>query len=201
MLNLLEYTYITEGDFKSVLPDLKESVRYTVSLTDNLLHWARNQMEGVTVKPTIFDIHEIIEENFRLFRPLAVRKNVILSNTFQDHSQVFADKDMTKLVIRNLVNNAIKFTEANGSIEMGAHIHEEYVTVYIRDTGKGMHKDNISKILKKETFTTTGTQGERGVGLGLSLCQEFIEKNSGQLYVESELNKGSKFSFTIPTSA
>jgi signal transduction histidine kinase len=201
MLNLLEYTYITEGDFKSVLPDLKESVRYTVSLTDNLLHWARNQMEGVKVKPSVFDIHEVIEENFRLFRPLAVRKSVTLTNTFEDHFQVFADKDMIKLVIRNLVNNAIKFTDANGSIEMGARIQSNYITVYIRDTGKGIRNEDISKILSKETFTTTGTQGERGVGLGLSLCQEFIEKNAGQLYIESELNKGSKFSFTIPTSA
>lgn len=201
MLNLLEYTFITEGDFKSVLPDLKESVRYTVSLTDNLLHWARNQMEGVKVKPSTFDIHEIIEENFRLFRPLATRKNIALTNTFENHADVYADKDMIKLVIRNLVNNAIKFTDTTGNVEMGAHIKENYITVYIADTGKGIRKEDVSKILQKETFSTSGTQGERGVGLGLSLCQEFIEKNSGQLYIESELNKGSKFSFTIPISA
>jgi signal transduction histidine kinase len=201
MLNLLEYTFITEGDFKSVLPDLKESVRYTVSLTDNLLHWARNQMEGVKVKPSAFDIHEIIEENFRLFRPLATRKNIVLTNTFENHADVYADKDMIKLVIRNLVNNAIKFTDTTGRVEMGAHIKEKYIMVYITDTGKGIRKEDVSKILQKETFSTTGTQGERGVGLGLSLCQEFIEKNSGQLYIESELTKGSKFSFTIPISA
>ncbi len=200
MLNLLEYTYITEGDFKNVLPDLKESVRYTVSLTDNLLHWARNQMEGVQVKPVIFDIHEIMEENFRLFRPLASRKNIMLVNTLENHYQVFADKDMIKLVIRNLVNNAIKFTEANGRVEMGASIHNKFVTAYISDTGKGIPKEDVAKILNKETFTTSGTQGERGVGLGLSLCQEFIERNAGHLYIESEPGKGSKFSFTIPVS-
>jgi signal transduction histidine kinase/ligand-binding sensor domain-containing protein len=201
MLNLLEYTYITEGDFKNVLPDLKESVRYTVSLTDNLLHWARNQMEGVQVKPSVFDIHEIVEENFRLFRPLASRKNIELVNTFDNHYQVFADKDMIKLVIRNLVNNAIKFTNAHGRVEMGAKIQATFVIAYITDTGKGIPKEDVSKILNKETFTTSGTQGERGVGLGLSLCQEFIERNAGHLYIESELGKGSKFSFTIPVSA
>jgi signal transduction histidine kinase/ligand-binding sensor domain-containing protein len=201
MLNLLEYTYITEGDFKNVLPDLKESVRYTVSLTDNLLHWARSQMEGVKVKATVFDIHEIVEENFRLFRPLAVRKNVVLTNSFEDHAEVFADKDMIKLVIRNLVSNAIKFTSANGYVEIGAYIQQEYVTIYISDTGKGIPKEDVAKILNKETFSTTGTQGERGVGLGLSLCHEFIEKNAGQLFINSEPDKGSKFSFTIPTSA
>ena len=200
MLNLLEYTYITEGDFKNVLPDLKESVRYTVSLTDNLLHWARNQMEGVQVKPVIFDIHEIMEENFRLFRPLASRKNITLVNTLENHYQVFADKDMIKLVIRNLVNNAIKFTEANGRVELGASIHNKFVTAYISDTGKGIPKEDVAKILNKETFTTSGTQGERGVGLGLSLCQEFIERNAGHLYIDSEPGKGSKFSFTIPVS-
>jgi signal transduction histidine kinase len=201
MLNLLEYTFITEGEFKSVIPDLKESVRYTVSLTDNLLHWARNQMEGVQVKPSVFDIHEIIEENFRLFRPLAARKNITLINTLENHHQVFADKDMVKLVIRNLVSNAIKFTEANGRVEIGANIQEKYVTTYINDTGKGIPKEDVAKILNKETFTTSGTQGERGVGLGLSLCQEFIERNAGHLCIESELGKGSKFSFTIPVSA
>lgn len=201
MLNLLEYTFITEGDLKNVIPDLKESVRYTVSLTDNLLHWARNQMEGVQVKPSVFDIHEIVEENFRLFRPLASRKNITLTNTLEDHYNVFADKDMIKLVIRNLVNNAIKFTEANGRVELGATINEKSVTAYINDTGKGIRKEDLSKILNKETFSTSGTQGERGVGLGLSLCQEFIERNAGHLYIESELGKGSKFSFTIPVSA
>lgn len=201
MLNLLEYTYITEGDFQSVLPDLKESVRYTVSLTDNLLHWARSQMEGVKIKPSLFDIHEIIEENFRLFRPLANRKTVTLINTSENHFKVFADQDMIKLVIRNLVNNAIKFTDTDGSITMGAKDQGEFVEVYIADTGKGISQEHVEKILRKETFSTSGTQGERGVGLGLSLCQEFVEKNAGLLYIESELNKGSKFSFTIPTSA
>lgn len=201
MLNLLEYTFITEGDLKNVIPDLKESVRYTVSLTDNLLHWARNQMEGVQVKPSMFDIHEIVEENFRLFRPLAARKNITLTNTLENHYEVFADKDMVKLVIRNLVNNAIKFTDAHGRVEMGAKMQGAFVTAYINDTGKGIPKEDVSKILSKETFTTSGTQGERGVGLGLSLCQEFIERNAGHLYIESELGKGSKFSFTIPVSA
>ena len=95
----------------------------------------------------------------------------------------------------------LMFTDTTGRVEMGAHIKEKYVTVYITDTGKGILKEDVSKILQKETFSTSGTQGERGVGLGLSLCQEFIEKNSGELYIESELNKGSKFSFTIPISA
>jgi signal transduction histidine kinase len=99
---------------------------------------------------------------------------------------------MVKLVIRNLVSNAIKFTEANGRVEIGANIQEKYVTTYINDTGKGIPKEDVAKILNKETFTTSGTQGERGVGLGLSLCQEFIERNAGHLCIESELGKGSK---------
>ena len=199
ILLLLESNLITEQEFKRLVPDLKESIRYTVGLTDNLLQWARGQMEGMQVRPSAFDIHEIIDENFRLFKPLATRKDITLTNILETSIPVFADKDMIKLVIRNLVNNAIKFTGKHGEVIIGAEPREKSVLAYVVDTGKGIAKNDILKILGKEGFTTFGTSGERGVGLGLKLCQEFIEINSGTLYIESELGKGSKFSFTIPT--
>ncbi len=200
IFNLVDMDYVSEKELKTILPRLKEGVSQTLYLTDNLLYWAKNQMEkGLQLKPVHFDLQEIAGENFRIFKPTAHEKGIHLINNINTSFIAYADKDMIKLVLRNLVNNAIKFTSNGGTVIVGSEIVQGYVIVSVRDTGTGLTDIEISNIFSKETFSKYGTSGEKGTGLGLILCKEFIESNKGTITVESEFGKGSLFTFTIPT--
>ena len=112
---------------------------------------------------------------------------------------VFADIDMIKIVLQNIINNAIKFTDTNGQIAIATVLNEDKtVTLSIADTGKGMTKDNISLLLKGHGFSTNGTANEKGLGLGFKICQEFITLNKGTITIESELNVGTTVKITLP---
>ncbi|HEY8934669.1 MAG TPA: ATP-binding protein [Cyclobacteriaceae bacterium] len=199
ILSLLDRSYMEEAEFKALVPNLKESVRNTANLMDNLLYWAQNQMrEGLQLKQVNFDLQYIVYENFLVFKSIAQRKNVELINDVSTTMLVCADKDMIKLVLRNLVNNAIKFTDKGGKVVIDSEVENGYATIIVKDTGTGISDTDIFKILNREKISTYGTSGEKGVGLGLVLCKEFIEMNNGTIKIESELGKGSKFSFRIP---
>lgn len=202
IFNLMESGYISADEFLKVLmPDLRERVGYVAALTDNLLHWAKDQMEGIQVKPAVFDLNEIVQENMNLFAAPANRKNVNLVNTASSQCEVFADKDMIRLVLRNLMSNAVKFTPSQGCIEVSAKLDHAYVIVSVRDTGVGLSTEEIEKILRKDYFTRYGTAGEKGSGLGLMLCREFVEKNKGTFTIESIHGSGSTFSFSVPLTS
>ncbi|AYB32042.1 ATP-binding protein [Chryseolinea soli] len=197
IFNLVEMNYVSEEELRTLLPRLKEGISQTLNLTDNLLYWAKNQMGGIKVKPSDFDVWGIVEENVQLFRPIAKNKNIHLINSVEGSLWVNADSDMIRLVLRNLINNAIKFTKGDGKVTIGSEHHGNYIMIFVADTGIGLAKEEISLFFNEDHFTRQGTSGEKGMGLGLILCQEFIGKNGGTLTIESELNKGSKFSFTI----
>ena len=110
----------------------------------------------------------------------------------------FIDKDMMNLVLRNLLSNAIKFTPEKGTISIGVHEHPSFIEIYVNDSGMGMSHEALAKIRNNDYFTTKGTASESGTGLGLMLCKEFLVKNGGQLYIESQPGEGSTFSFSVP---
>ncbi|HTJ52224.1 MAG TPA: ATP-binding protein [Cyclobacteriaceae bacterium] len=198
IFNMIESGYISADEFRTqLMPDLKERVTYVATLTDNLLHWARGQMEGIQVKPSVFNVLDIINENINLLSSQALNKSINLVSESHESFYVHADKDMIKLVLRNLISNAIKFTPENGTIEVKTRIEDGHARVSVRDTGTGLSPEDVTKILDKEYFTKYGTAGEKGSGLGLMLCREFIEKNEGQLTIESKLNAGSIFTFSL----
>jgi signal transduction histidine kinase/ligand-binding sensor domain-containing protein len=198
IFNMIESGYISADEFRTqLMPDLKERVTYVATLTDNLLHWARGQMEGIQVKPSVFNVLDIINENINLLSSQALNKSINLVSESQESFYVHADKDMIKLVLRNLISNAIKFTPENGTIEVKTRIEDGYARVSVRDTGTGLSPEDVTKIQDKEYFTKYGTAGEKGSGLGLMLCREFVEKNEGQLTIESKLNAGSIFTFSL----
>jgi len=197
IFNLVDMNYVSEEELKTLLPRLKEGVRQTLNLTDNLLYWAKSQLGGIQVKPSNFDVWGIVEENVQLFRPIAKNKNIHLINSVDVSLRVIADSDMIRLVLRNLINNAIKFTNSEGKITIGSELHQDHILLFVADTGIGLSKEETLLFFNEDHFTRQGTSGEKGIGLGLILCREFIEKNGGTLTIESELNKGSKFSFTI----
>ncbi|MEP6613735.1 MAG: ATP-binding protein [Mucilaginibacter sp.] len=196
-LGLIESGDLSAKELESIIPNLNESIGSAFSLADNLLYWAKSQMEGIQVNPVWFNLIEIAYENYQLFKPNANSKNIDLVNNIDTNVQVYGDKDMIKLVLRNLINNAVKFTNSGGTITIGNNIESGYVEVFVKDTGTGLTAEEARSIFGKENFHKKGTSGENGSGLGLVLCQDFMEKNGGKITLESQPGKGSQFSFRL----
>ena len=158
-------------------------------------------MQADDIQKERTDVQQIIKEVIQLLNLQAENKQVYLD--FKGGKPVFAwaDKEMIRLVLRNLVSNAIKFTPHNGIVSIGAHQQEAFIEVFVQDTGTGISNDVLAKINQNCFYTTKGTASESGTGLGLMLCREFLKKNNGRMFIESEPGKGSIFSFTLPTQA
>jgi signal transduction histidine kinase len=198
LLELVDNNLVNEQEFKSVVGELSKNVSYTSQLLNNLLHWASNQMERQVVHPQQFDIHSLIEDNIALASKNALQKQITLSYNKANDYQIWADKDMIDLVLRNLISNAIKFTPVCGNIHITATAQANYVSVSVQDNGIGMSSQAVDKLFQYQMHSTRGTNGEKGSGLGLILCKEFVEKNGGQIEVISKLNEGTTFTFTVP---
>jgi signal transduction histidine kinase/DNA-binding response OmpR family regulator/ligand-binding sensor domain-containing protein len=181
---------------------IKSSSDSASTLLDNLLQWARSQTNSITINPSSFNIRNLAENTIRLLKVIAASKNITLSNQIDAETVVFADENMITTVIRNIVNNAIKFTPQHGSVTLFSETAGQTVTIHIEDTGTGMDKektDNLFRIDQK--FTSKGTEGEKGTGLGLIISKDFIDKNNGMIRVESEPGKGSRFSISLPAGS
>jgi signal transduction histidine kinase len=133
-----------------------------------------------------------------LLRLQTQAKQILIDNTASTPVIAMADKEMIGLVLRNLLTNAVKFTPQGGKITIGVNACEDFVEVYVQDTGTGISKEALQKINENNYFTTKGTASESGTGLGLMLCRDFLSRNSGQLFIESKIGEGSTFSFTLP---
>jgi PAS domain S-box-containing protein len=181
---------------------IKTSSESAYNLLENLLQWARTQTERINYTPADINLQELIEQNVTLTQANAEKKSIAIQSKTECTGTAWADFNMVNLIIRNLINNAIKFTESSGLITISCNdISEENVLIAIKDTGIGISEENIKKLFRiDEYFSTSGTAGENGTGLGLIICKEFIEKNYGKLIVESELGSGTTFSFTLPRS-
>lgn len=185
-------------EIKAILPDVNKDLNYTVILMENLLQWARNQMQAESAMPSSIQINELIEEVMQTLHLQAHAKNIIIESRAQKPVHAWADRNMINLVLRNLISNAIKFTPPGGIIVIGASQHHSFAELYVQDSGKGINAEELKKINSHEFYTTTGTAQEQGTGLGLILCKEFLTKNGGRLRIDGEEGKGSTFSFTLP---
>ncbi len=196
-----------ESMLMEILKSLSESANMTYNLLENLLYWAKNQRDEISFTPEKIQLHKLVEENVALLTGAAQNKSIHIQSDLKDKSEVFADKNMITTVIRNLLSNAIKFTPNNGKVTISTNLVEEYVEnhgnveyvqVKVADNGIGISKKNMEKLFNKsEHFTTYGTNDEKGSGLGLILCKEFIEKNGGKILVKSEEGKGTEFIITL----
>jgi signal transduction histidine kinase len=176
-------------------------LNYTIGLMENLLQWTKTQMQANATRPEELDISKMIQEALYLLRLQAEAKQIYIETKNSAPVYIVADKDMVNLVLRNLLSNAIKFTPQQGTIEVGVNQLSSFVEIYVQDSGTGISKEALVKINQNNFYTTKGTDSESGTGLGLMLCKEFLAKNGGQMHIESELGKGSIFSFTLPRSA
>ncbi|OFX83623.1 MAG: hypothetical protein A2W99_15450 [Bacteroidetes bacterium GWF2_33_16] len=188
---------------KEMIDLLNITTQQTYDLLQNLLQWAKSQTGKIIPRPEILKIKSIIDSNIVLLKSNIDHKSIHIQNNVQAGSFVYTDENMVNTVVRNLLSNAIKFTPKNGKIIFDTvtdkNEQKGLVTVCISDTGVGMDKAKLSNLFKVEKSTTTiGTDKEKGTGLGLILCHEFVEKMDGKMWVESETGKGSKFFFSLP---
>ncbi|MCU7497398.1 MAG: PAS domain S-box protein [Ignavibacteria bacterium] len=190
---------ILKDEMKELSEAVYASAKKVYGLLNNLLEWSRLQMGKVEYMPSRTNLSEIADEIVELQMPNARSKEISLKNEISPEVLVYADQNMVATIFRNLISNAIKFTGCGGSVSLRVEKRESNVVVKISDTGIGMSEEIKANIFRIDTkHTTKGTAGEEGTGLGLVLCQELIEKNMGELSLESQPGKGTEFAFTLP---
>ena len=169
------------------------------SLLDNRLKWTKSQLGKLTVIPQKLDISGLADGVVEVMNSVAEVKHIKLIRTDHESFFVYVDIEMIKSILRNLISNAVKFSNPDSEIKVGIKAEDGKVIVSVTDSGKGIKKEDQHKLLKDSThFTTYGTNSEEGSGLGLLLCRDFARKNGGELWFESEENLGSVFSFSLP---
>jgi signal transduction histidine kinase len=185
---------------KYILEKLQKDLENNYLLLDNLLNWSLSQMNGMQMKQVSFAILHVVREKITLFKSIYEAKNIQVENHISPDIEVFADENQVQIIFRNLLSNAIKFTPTNGKIVVKAEKREKSVQVSVKDTGVGMSEEELQKLFRNDAhFSKRGTQNEKGTGLGLMLCKEFVNNHNGKIWVESEISKGSTFFFTLPT--
>jgi signal transduction histidine kinase len=190
---------MTIEEIKDITENMKSSATNIYSLLENLLEWSRLRRGGLDFIPLKFNLKKKIDECVAILADSAKRKGIVISTTVPDELVVVADSHMFETVIRNLVSNAIKFTIKGGNVSVKAGNNKDHVIeINVSDSGIGMAPELRDKLFQlKEKTNRPGTDGELSTGLGLLLCKEFIEKHNGKIWVDSEVGKGSTFSFTI----
>ena len=180
---------------------IRNSSQGAMDLLQNLLEWSRSQTGRMEFNPEYVEIVTLIDESIHLLVNSAQQKSIALSKELPRKAIAFADKAMISTILRNLISNAIKFTNPEGAIIISAEQKQNELLISVTDNGVGIKKEVIEKLFRiEEGFSTIGTKNEKGTGLGLILCKEFIEKHGGKIWVESKAGKGSRFCFTIPKS-
>jgi len=189
----------TREETKEYINVIYETSQSLFKLLDNLLQWSRTQTGSITYHQSIFELYPIIKQEIELLQVNADKKRIKVKILVDEKTTAFADKIIIASVIRNLLNNAIKFTDVGGRVEIWARENFENIEVSISDSGIGIDPNDIDKLFRLDsTLTTKGTANEEGTGLGLLLCKEFVEKNNGKIWVSSKKGKGSTFFFTLP---
>ncbi|MBD8070144.1 histidine kinase N-terminal 7TM domain-containing protein [Bacillus sp. PS06] len=183
-----------------VVHEMDKQIQNTFSLVENLLDWFRSQKGGMVINPVVWNLSRTIERSIHLQQPKIELKRIHVISTINQDTAVYADREMLELIIRNLLTNALKFTDMDGRIFINAKEEGSKVIVSIQDTGKGIHPEQAKVLLQEHTYpiSSTGTAGERGVGIGLSLCRDFVKLNGGDFWFESTPSQGSTFYFSVP---
>ena len=189
---------------KQYLNIIEQSAKNTYDLLEDLLLWSNTQSGKIEFEPVLINLFTHFENAIEILLNTAKEKSIHINKNISKDIFLYADKEMLSVVVRNLITNAIKFTNKGGEINIYSKINraepaDQFVEITVDDNGKGMNADTMRKLFKiDQTISTKGTDGETGTGLGLVLCKEFIEKHDGTIRVESEVEKGSKFIFTLP---
>jgi signal transduction histidine kinase len=192
------------GDYDNIV-EYAEIIQYSshqaIDLLMNLMEWSRAQSERMDFNPKRTDIGTLFQDVFDLLKISALQKSILLTKKIDAHMYANIDKEMILSVLRNLISNSIKFTHQGGVIDVKAEIIGNELNVSVSDNGLGMEKYELNKLFRiEESYSRPGTQNEKGTGLGLILCSEFIHKHGGRIWAESNPGIGSRFCFTIPVN-
>ncbi|MEP0733131.1 MAG: HAMP domain-containing sensor histidine kinase, partial [Nonlabens ulvanivorans] len=178
---------------------INSTAKNTLNLLDNLLNWAYTETGKLSYRPENINITNIITQVVDFKTSIAQAKNITITYNAVQDIEFYTDSNLLKTVLRNLISNAIKFTNPNGSINITALQKDKFLEIAVIDTGVGMSTEHMTDLFNLTTHKSQpGTEGEKGSGLGLILCKEFVEKMHGTLWVESVVNKGSTFKFSLP---
>ena len=195
-----DYSDLSDNERMELISNLNETVIKTYELVENLLNLSASRTGKISFNPEVIELAKITDKTIALSNSQAIKKGIVIHNSVNPSCKVSADKNMLEIIIRNLVNNAIKYCNPNGQIEISTFGNDHTLFVAVEDNGIGMNEETVALIFNVNVIRSKrGTKGEKGTGLGLGLCKEFVEKHGGKIWVESELGKGSKFIFSIPT--
>lgn len=197
-LSLIKSGTVSHEEFQELSVTLANRFNQTTEFIENLLQWATLQLKGETFEPVPIDLTKVVGETVSLLGPDARKKEIHVQNNIQGSVNAFADLNMIRSVMRNLLTNAIKFTGQQGTITLNTMRSDLYITVSVSDTGVGIPPSNRDNLFSLSSITTPGTKQEKGTGLGLLLCREFVEKNGGRIWFESEEGRGTTFYFSLP---
>lgn len=198
-LTLVNEENLSVEKFYTISKELHRRVENVQVTLDNLLHWANTQMKGIKTTSKKISIFSLAQESQKFLQGFAQNKDIKVINNISKEDEVYADPNQIKLVFRNLINNALKFTASGGKIEIKNSLVGNFQKIEVWDNGIGISPELLENLFQKNIkVSQRGTGGEKGIGLGLLLCQEFIELNAGQIWVESKVGQGSKFCFTLP---
>ncbi len=200
--NLLNEAYdnFPEKQRKAFIKNICEASENTFKLLQNLLEWSRTQTGQIEYMPQLLDVETLVNDNIAILNSGFVRKNIEIAANIPTGVMIFADENMVRLVLRNLMANALKFTHPGGRVEVLASGNEVETVITVQDNGVGLSRENLDKVFRIDySLKTKGTAKESGSGLGLILCQEFIQKNQGRIWATSTPGKGSAFSFSLPS--
>ncbi len=196
-----EKNSLKEEDKDRFIREIHELLKKQFKLVDNILDWARVQTGKQQFKPVKINSFEKVNEVINVLNANAANKNISISNNVENNTFVFADSYMLHSILQNLISNAIKFTNQDGNITISSCSKNGCYEIIVADNGVGINDEDLEKIFRIDTqHTTPGTENEKGTGLGLIICKEMLEKNNGEIRVESKLGIGSKFIFTLPKS-
>ena len=194
-----EFDDLDTDEVKNYVNILDKTTNQLVDFISNLLNWGKLNMNKSGYSPKNIELKKIINDIIKLYTDNAAKKKISLFCSIQNEIEVYADRDMISSIIRNLISNAIKYTEVNGKIEIEYEDLGDFVKISVVDNGIGIKSSDIENILKlDDLIKKNGTDGESGTGLGLIISNEFIKENGGKLNIKSEENKGSTFEFTLP---
>jgi PAS domain S-box-containing protein len=186
-------------EIKTYLLTIREELSNATNLLEDLLEWARSQFSALTFNPVLISsIEELVKKSMKTVTPMAAKKDINIDINVPEGISLEADTAMLETIIRNLLSNAVKFTPIAGGVSLSVTAHQNEIKFAIQDTGVGIQTEKIALLFGKHSFTTYGTQGEKGTGLGLGLCHDFVSRHNGQIWAESEVGKGTRFYFTIP---
>lgn len=194
-----DFEVMSQTEIRNTLQVLNRDTELSFELLNNLLDWARTQQKKLNPKPELINLNQFTANTITQIKNISTPKNIEIVNNIPENISTFSDQSMLRSILKNLLTNGIKFTPARGKIYVDAKKNGSMVEVTVRDTGIGMTPDQTQGLFKKDNpITSLGTENEKGTGLGLQICKEFIELNGGKIWVESVFGNGSSFHFSLP---